>query len=121
MVSRMLLTRTLLAVLAACIATTAWAQAPGNPTSPGDPIIPGLLKVAEEIKLPAQEAGVLVLLSKKEGDPVKKYEQIGKVDEREVLVQKEAAEAAYSGAFERWNDDIEIRFAKKQADVAKAD
>jgi membrane fusion protein, multidrug efflux system len=87
----------------------------------GDPVIPGLVKVADEIKLPAKEAGVLVQLAVQEGNFVRAGQVIGKIDDSQPLMQKKAAAAAYAGAYKRWKDDVEIRFARAQADVSKAE
>jgi len=86
-----------------------------------NPTIPGLVKVAEAIKLPAKEPGVLVQLAVQEGNNIKAGDVIAKIDDSEPQMQLVAAKAAYSGAYNRWKEDIEIRFAKAQADVAKAD
>jgi len=106
-------------LLVAVIPLYASAQAVSSESS--DPTIPGLLKVADAIKLPAKEPGVLVQLAVQEGHNVKAGQVIGKIDDSEPQMQLVAAKAAYSGAYNRWKDDIEIRFAKAQADVAKAD
>jgi multidrug resistance efflux pump len=86
-----------------------------------NPTALGLVKVAESIKLPAKEPGVLVQLSVQEGNNVKAGQVIGRIDDSEPQIQLVAASAAYKGAYERWKDDIEIRFSKKSAAVAKAE
>jgi len=86
-----------------------------------DPVISGLVKVAEEIKLPAEEAGVLIQLAVQEGNLVRAGQVIGKIDDSQPVMQKKAASAAYAAAFKRWKDDVEIRFAKAQAEVSQAD
>jgi multidrug resistance efflux pump len=86
-----------------------------------DPVITGaLVKVADAIKLPGREPGVLVQLAVQEGAQVRAGQIIGKIDDSEPQMQKKAAEAAYAAAFKRWKDDVEIRFAKKQAEYAEA-
>ncbi len=101
------------------VLTEADPYSPSTPVS--DPIVAGLVKVADEIKLPAKEAGVLVQLSVREGDRVHSGQIIGKIDDSQPQLQKNAAEAAYYGAYNRWKDDIEIRYAKAQEAVAKAE
>jgi multidrug resistance efflux pump len=76
--------------------------------------------VADQIKLPAKEPGVLVQLSVKEWTQVKAGQVIGKIDDSEPQVKKMAALADYKGAYKRCKDDVEIRFAKAQELVAKA-
>jgi multidrug efflux pump subunit AcrA (membrane-fusion protein) len=86
-----------------------------------NPVVPGLVRVADQIKLPAKEPGVLVQLTVKEGTQVRAGQIIGKIDDSEPQMKKMAASAEYAGAFKRWKDDVEIRFAKAQAEVAHAD
>lgn len=92
-----------------------------SPAPTSNPVVVGLVKVADEIKLPAKEPGVLVQLAVREGNQVRAGQVIGKIDDSEPAMQKEAAQAAYNAAYKRWTDDVEIRFAKKQAAVAQAD
>jgi multidrug resistance efflux pump len=87
---------------------------------PGNPVIPAAtVKVADQIKLPAKEPGVLVQLSVKEGTQVKAGQVIGKIDDSEPQMKKVAALADYKGAYNRWQDDVEIRYAQAQAAYAK--
>jgi multidrug efflux pump subunit AcrA (membrane-fusion protein) len=86
-----------------------------------NPVIQGaLVKVADSIKLPAKEPGVLVQLAVKDGAFVRANQVLGKIDDSEPLMQKKAANAAYSAAYEKWKDDVEVRYATAQAAVAKA-
>ncbi|HEX3601602.1 MAG TPA: HlyD family efflux transporter periplasmic adaptor subunit [Lacipirellulaceae bacterium] len=102
-------------------ATRAWAQT-DNATAPvSDPVVTGLVKVADEIKLPGKEAGVLVQLAVQEGNIVRRGQVIGKIDDSQPQMQKKAALAAYQGAYNRATEDVEIRFAQAQALVAQAD
>jgi HlyD family secretion protein len=104
----------LLAVFAAPL------RADQGATPSENPVVEGLVKVSEENKLPAKEAGVLVQLSVQEGIAVKAGQVIGKIDDSEPQMQKRAAKSAYAAAHEKWKDDIELRYAGLQADVAKA-
>jgi multidrug efflux pump subunit AcrA (membrane-fusion protein) len=103
------------------VASTAQEQ-PAQPGPSANPIIDiARIKVADQIKLPAKEPGVLVQLAVKEGTQIRAGQVIGKIDDSEPQMQKKAAGAAYAAAYKRWTDDVEIRFAEKQAAVAKAD
>lgn len=86
-----------------------------------DPVVTGLVKVADEIKLPAMEPGVLVQLAVQEGALVKAGQAIAKIDDSEPQMQKKAANAAYTAAYKRYEDEVEIKFAKAQAEVDHAD
>src|SRR4051812_2070135 len=88
------------------------AQQPAAPT--GNPVVKGVVRVADQIKLPAREPGVLVQLSVKEGTQVKAGQVIGKIDDSEPVIKKKAAYADWQGAYKRCKDDVEIRFAKAQ-------
>jgi membrane fusion protein, multidrug efflux system len=105
--------------LVALVALRVHAQPVSSESS--DPVIAGLVKVADEIKLPAKEPGVLVQLAVQEGNNVKAGAVIAKIDDSEPQMQLVAAKAAYSGAYNRWKEDIEIRFSKAAALVAKAE
>jgi multidrug efflux pump subunit AcrA (membrane-fusion protein) len=98
--------------------SSAWAQAPAE--QPSDPVVKAMVRVADQVKLPAKEPGVLVQMSVKEGTQVRAGQVIGKIDDSEPQMKKVAATAEYAGAYKRWKDDIEIRYAKAQAEVAKA-
>ena len=94
-----------------------YAQQPAS--QPGNPVVRGVVRVADQIKLPAKEPGVLVQLAVKEGTQVKAGQVIAKIDDSEPQMKKVAALADYKGAYNRWQNDVEIRFARAQAAVAK--
>jgi multidrug efflux pump subunit AcrA (membrane-fusion protein) len=96
------------------------ARAQQSTGIPADPVAKGVVRVADQIKLPAKEPGVLVQLTVKEGTQVKAGQVIGKIDDSEPQMKKVAALADYKGAYKRWKDDVEIRFAQAQELVAKA-
>ncbi len=78
-----------------------------------------MVRLDEDVKVPAPEAGVLVLLSVKEGSQVTKGQVMGKVYDEEVQIQKKAAEFALGAAYKSATDDIQYRYAQKSADVSK--
>jgi multidrug efflux pump subunit AcrA (membrane-fusion protein) len=83
-----------------------------------DPQVPGMVKLQDDIKLAAKEPGVIVHLAVEEGSQVRAGEEIGKIDDSEPQMQKQAADYAYRGAKKRAEDNVEIRFQKAAADVA---
>ncbi len=87
---------------------------------PTDPI-ESTVKVADHIKLPAKEPGVLVHLTVKEGSQVRAGDVIGKIDDREIQTQMKAADYAFRAAVKRYNDDVDIRYSDAAAKVAEAD
>jgi multidrug resistance efflux pump len=60
-----------------------------------------------------------VLLSVKEGSQVRKGDVLGKIDDRETLIQRDAAEHGLKAAYKSATDDVQIRYAKKSAAVAE--
>ncbi len=104
-------------ILVILLSSVAQAQQPAS--QPGNPVIKGFVRVADQIKLPAKEAGVLVQLTVKEGTQVKAGQIIGRIDDAEPQIKKNAALADYKGAYKRFMDDVEIRYARAQAAVAK--
>lgn len=109
-------------VLTAIVAVWA-AGAFAQDTSPGaNPVLSGcLVQFQDDVKIPAKEAGVLVDLAVKEGEQVQAEEIIARVDDSEPRMQKKIAEYGLEAAVKRAKDDIEIRYQKAAALVAKAD
>jgi multidrug efflux pump subunit AcrA (membrane-fusion protein) len=101
-----------LATLGVLFASATWAA---------DPVVDALVKFKEDISLPAKEPGVLIRLGVKEGDEVKKDQEIGQIDDSQAQMQKKAARYSRDGAVQRASDDVEIRFSKAQAAVAEKD
>jgi multidrug efflux pump subunit AcrA (membrane-fusion protein) len=96
------------------------AQTDSTPAS--DPVIEGAaVQVADQIKLPAKEPGVLIHVGVKEGSLVRAGQVIGKIDDREIQLQAKAAEYAFRGAVKKYNDKVDIQYADAGAAVAKAD
>ncbi|HVT29295.1 MAG TPA: HlyD family efflux transporter periplasmic adaptor subunit [Lacipirellulaceae bacterium] len=114
------MSKSFLFAVAIAVALMQISRAQQPSTQLKDPVIKGVVRVANQIKLPAKEPGVLVQLLVKEGSQVHAGEVIGKIDDSEPQMKKQAANAEYAEAYKRWKDDVEIRFAKAQAEVAAA-
>jgi multidrug efflux pump subunit AcrA (membrane-fusion protein) len=80
-----------------------------------------LIKLQDDVKLSAKEAGVLVHLSVKEGDQVHGDDEIARVDDDEAQMQKKISQLALSSAIKKAQDDVDVRFSEKAAAKAKAD
>jgi multidrug efflux pump subunit AcrA (membrane-fusion protein) len=80
-----------------------------------------VVKLQDDIKLAAREPGVIIHLTVEEGSQVRAGEELGKIDDSEPKIQREAAGYAYSGAKKRAEDDVEIRFREAAARVAEAE
>src|ERR1700741_5422853 len=93
-------------MLAVALAATSLAQQPAASGQPTNPVVTGWVRVADSIKLPGKEPGVLVQLSVKEGSQVKAGQIIGKMDDSEPQMKKKAAYADYVAAYKRATDDV---------------
>jgi multidrug efflux pump subunit AcrA (membrane-fusion protein) len=85
-----------------------------------NPVVSGVVQVADHIKLPAKEPGVLIHLAVKEGSLVRAGQKIGQIDDSEPQMQQKAAGYAVAAAIKRWKDDVDIRYSDAAAAVAKA-
>jgi multidrug resistance efflux pump len=93
-----------------------------SPSPAGNPVIEDAwIRVADQIKLPAKEAGVLTHLGVKEGSIIRAGDVLAKIDDSEPQMQRKAADAAHKAAYKRWEDDIEIRYQISAASAAQAD
>jgi multidrug efflux pump subunit AcrA (membrane-fusion protein) len=110
----------LLTVLVATLTTSRAATQSLAPTT--DPVLTGcLIKLEDDVKLPAKEAGVLVYLGVKEGDQVQDKQVLARVDDEEGQARKKVSDWAFKSAVERYQDDVDIRFSQQAAAKAKAD
>jgi multidrug resistance efflux pump len=95
---------------------------PVQANGPADPVLTRcMVKVKDEVEIPAQKEGVLTELTVIEGSVVRKGDKIAVVDDREAKAAVEVATFAHEAAEARAADDIEGRFAAKSAEVAKKD
>lgn len=79
------------------------------------------VKLDEEAQVPAQEAGVLMKINVREGDQIPVNSVMAQIDDNQVRMQRKNAIAEFSGAQEKSKSDIDVRFAKEAAEVAKFD
>src|SRR5882724_4697958 len=114
--------RSLNMLATAIVAFAGISAADSHRAMASDPVLSGcFVKTQDDIKLAGKEAGVLTQLNVKEGSQVQAGDVLGKIDDSQPQLQKEAAQYAYKGAFKKWKDDVEIRYSKSAADVAHAD
>ena len=73
-----------------------------------------------DLRIPAQDAGVLKVMLVEEGDTIKAGDPLGKLADTEAVVQKKVAENALARAKEQAASEIEINFSTKAAGVSKA-
>jgi multidrug resistance efflux pump len=87
----------------------------------GDPQIP-ICEIAsiDEQAVPGADAGVLMLLTVKEGMRVTKGMEVGRIDDSAARAQLAVKQFEYDVTNQTANSDIDIRHAKAAAAVAKA-
>ncbi len=79
------------------------------------------LQSEDEIRIPAQEAGVLISMPVKEGSRVAKGDLLATIDDREAKAALKVAQYALQSAQQRAKEDIEIRYAQAAEAVAQVD
>ena len=88
----------------------------------GNPVLePCIIKLQDEVRIPAQEAGVLIKMSVKEGSRLAEGDLLATIDDREAAAALKVAEYGLQAAIKRALDKIEETYARKAADVAKVD
>jgi multidrug efflux pump subunit AcrA (membrane-fusion protein) len=75
----------------------------------------------DEVRIPAQEAGVLIEMPVKEGSRVSKGDLLATIDDREAKAAVKVANYALQSAMQRANETIEIRYAQAAEAVAEVD
>jgi macrolide-specific efflux system membrane fusion protein len=80
-----------------------------------------VLRLLAEAEVPAQEAGVLTKVAVREGDAVKQGAPLAQIDDQVARMAEQAAQFKYDVAHEKATNDVQIRFARKAAEVADAE
>ena len=77
------------------------------------------MRSEDDKDLPALEEGVLVELNVRDGAYVKKGDLIARIDDSQAQAAREVTELQYQSAKKTAEDDIELRYAKKQAELTR--
>jgi macrolide-specific efflux system membrane fusion protein len=80
-----------------------------------------LIKLIEQVDVAAQEAGLLVEVGVREGAEVEKDELLARIDAKAAALAEKKAKLEWDIARERSKNDVNVRFAKKSAEVAQAE
>lgn len=80
-----------------------------------------LVRLIEQVDVPARDAGVLSEFAVKEGQAVRKGELLGRLDEEEQTLAVSKAELELETARRKAESDVPVRAARKGAEVARAD
>ena len=75
----------------------------------------------DEVRISAQEAGVLIEMPVTEGSRVAKGDLLAVIDDREAKAALQVAQYSLQSAQQRAKEDIEIRYAQAAASVAEVD
>ena len=90
--------------------------------TPEEPVLRRcLVSVVEEARVPAREAGVLVELSVKEGDTVRRGGAIARIDDSQPRFEKQKASAEHDQAIARAKSDVDVRYSVAAEKVAEAE
>lgn len=101
--------------------TPATASGPSADKGPSLTVSRCLVSLIDEAQVPAQEAGVLVRLSVRESQQVAAGDLLGEIDLSQAKIAERAARLQLNVAQERVTNDINHRYAKKAAEVARAE
>jgi len=80
-----------------------------------------VLRLIAEADVPAQEAGVLTAVPVREGQRVKQGELLAQIDDQVSHMAERAASLALDVAHDKATNDVQIRYARKAAEVAEAE
>jgi RND family efflux transporter MFP subunit len=80
-----------------------------------------VIKVAEEVAVPAGDAGALAAVEVKEGQLVEEGQVVARIRDSEVRLAVDRARLEAEIAFRKFNNDANILYAKKSTEVARAE
>jgi len=105
----------------ACVLVLAAAPTEGSPP-PGIVEVPSMLiKLIEQVDVPAREAGVLAAVSVREGQMVEEGHALAQIEDAEARIVEERAKIEIDIARLNAQNDVNSRFAKKSVEVARAE
>jgi macrolide-specific efflux system membrane fusion protein len=85
------------------------------------PVESVLIRLIEEVEVPAQEEGLLAEVLVKEGDRVRRGDLLARLDDETAQVAVERASTEVAIAERKAGNDVSIRFARKATEVAQAE
>lgn len=101
------------------LVAAAGADAPPRPAESIE--IPSLIRLDEQVEISVREAGVLAEVSVKEGQSIKSGDPIARVDDTEAKSVEERAKFELEIANLKAANTVNVRFAQKTAEVARAE
>lgn len=80
-----------------------------------------LIRLIEEVEVPAREAGVMVKLGAREGLMVAEGDLLARIDDADARLARNRAQLELAAAQKKADNDVSLRFAKKSLEVTKAE
>jgi macrolide-specific efflux system membrane fusion protein len=80
-----------------------------------------LIKLIEQVEVPARQAGVLESVSVHEGQMVAAGAALAQIDDADARFAKRKAELELAGARKLAESDVKVRYARKSAEVAESE
>jgi macrolide-specific efflux system membrane fusion protein len=80
-----------------------------------------LIRLVEQVDVPAREAGLLAAVQVSEGQMVQEGQLLAQIDDTEARLAEEQAGIDVQIARANASNDVNLRFARKSVDVAKAE
>ncbi len=110
-------------VLACCISVLLAVPASGAEAKGAGsiPVSSMLLKLVEQVDVPARETGVLASVEAREGQLVRQGNLLAQIDDTEAKIAEEQAKIDIEIARASASNDVNLRFAKKSVEVARAE
>src|SRR5438067_13290102 len=87
-------------------------------TPAGIEISSAVIKVSEEVTVPARDAGVLAKIEVKEGQLVEEGDTLVRLHDSDVRLAVDRARLEAEIALRKFNNDVDVRYAKKSTEVA---
>jgi RND family efflux transporter MFP subunit len=80
-----------------------------------------VIKVSEEVAVPARDAGVLARIEVKEGQLVEEGDCVVRLLDTDIRLAVERARLEAEIALRKFKNDVDLRYARKSTEVAKAE
>src|SRR5260221_3890080 len=80
-----------------------------------------VIKVPEEVAVPAGDGGVLAKIEVKEGQLVEEGDTVVRLLDRYICLAVDGSRLEAEIALRKFNNDTDIRYAKKSTEVARAE
>jgi macrolide-specific efflux system membrane fusion protein len=105
-----------------CLLVAAMMLAHSTAGGAGEIQIPSaLIKLVEQVEVPARQSGALDELGVHEGDMVEAGALVAKIEDADVQLDMRRAQLELAAARKQAENDVKVRFARKSLEVAEAE